>query len=180
MQSLGGRHDGAHIHIGARAHPHSRAPLPHSVPGDVGWALSTVDLVFSCYFALYFLLRFYMAETRVRFLFSWMTLVDIVTILPAMIAYHSSSLVALSFLRILRVLRVLRLFNMTKASCVMWLVARPVVRRSCLQAGLLRFDRSAWVTGFKGRLAHVLAPCLRQLGCTATASYLVIPTRAAT
>jgi hypothetical protein len=83
---------------------------------SIDFVLSTIDLSLACYFALYFLLRLWLAESRVRFLLSWSTLVDVITIVPVFVAYHSSSLVALSFLRILRVLRVLRLFNMTKAS----------------------------------------------------------------
>jgi hypothetical protein len=79
-----------------------------------------IDFALTVYFTLYWLLRFLLTDQRLRFIFSWGTAVDVITIIPVYIMYAAANagyeIPALLFLRILRILRVLRLFSMTRAT----------------------------------------------------------------
>lgn len=82
-------------------------------------ALINLDLALAVYFTVYFFARLWLAENRGKFLVSWGTLVDALTVVPvfatyAMLARHKVDVPVLMTLSILRILRVLRLFNMTK------------------------------------------------------------------
>ena len=99
--------------------PHINVKKQRSIPGAER-PLNTIDFGLTVFFAAYWLLRFFLAERRARFAFSWPSLVDALTILPVFWSYIVSragvDAPTLFFLRILRILRVLRLFNMAQAA----------------------------------------------------------------
>lgn len=96
---------------------HTQPHTTHSIPGALR-SLETIDFTLTVYFACYWLLRLWLSERRTRFVLSWPSAIDAVTILPVFIsfAFNNAGVDAptLFFLRILRILRVLRLFNMTQ------------------------------------------------------------------
>lgn len=69
--------------------------------------LYDVDFSLAIFFALNWLFWFWLAEDRLRYVFSFLSLVDAVTIIPAFVLYSlegemARSIPGLNFLRILR------------------------------------------------------------------------------
>lgn len=69
--------------------------------------LYDVDFALAIFFALNWLFWFWLSEDRLRYAFSFLTLVDAVTIIPAFVLYslegeQARSIPGLNFLRILR------------------------------------------------------------------------------
>lgn len=70
-------------------------------------ALYHCDLALACIFSLNWAFWFWIAEDRLRYIFSFLTLVDVVTIVPSFVLYGMGATVAetvpgLNFLRVLR------------------------------------------------------------------------------
>jgi len=70
-------------------------------------ALYHVDLALACVFALNWVFWFWVAEDRVKYVFSFLTLIDAITIIPAFALYGLGAIVntnvpGLNFLRVLR------------------------------------------------------------------------------
>eukprot|EP00878_Enallax_costatus_P004556 GHUV01004797.1.p1 GENE.GHUV01004797.1~~GHUV01004797.1.p1 ORF type:complete len:827 (+),score=239.90 GHUV01004797.1:555-3035(+) len=79
--------------------------------------LYDVDFALAIFFSLNWLFWFWLSEDRLRYVFSFMSAIDFVTITPSFVLYSLKGELAvqirgLHFLRILRILRVLRIFRM--------------------------------------------------------------------
>ena len=127
---------------------------------DIGARYATafyvVDLVSFVVFAAEYLCRLYASpeeaphvpawQARLRFLTSWQGLLDLVAIVPFMLAMLLSGFVDLRFLRIIRLVRLLKLSRYSAASDTMFAVIRkelPVLLASSLVMGLLVFLMAA-------------------------------------
>jgi hypothetical protein len=82
-------------------------PLPLSPSAADFQALYHTDLALACVFTLNWVFWFWIAEDRLRYIFSFLTLVDVVTITPSFVLYGLGATVAetvpgLNFLRVLR------------------------------------------------------------------------------
>lgn len=70
-------------------------------------ALYHVDLALACVFTLNWAFWFWVAEDRIKYVFSFLTLIDAITIIPAFALYSLGAIVntnvpGLNFLRVLR------------------------------------------------------------------------------
>lgn len=70
-------------------------------------SLYSTDLALACVFALNWVFWLWVAEDRLRYIFSFLTLVDVITIIPAFVLYSLGAIVnetvpGLNFLRVLR------------------------------------------------------------------------------
>eukprot|EP00879_Flechtneria_rotunda_P031417 GHRR01034323.1.p1 GENE.GHRR01034323.1~~GHRR01034323.1.p1 ORF type:complete len:369 (+),score=71.72 GHRR01034323.1:1198-2304(+) len=79
--------------------------------------LYDVQFAISIFFAANWLFWLWLAEDRLWYICSWMTVVDAITIIPSFVLYiiegdQSNSLPGLSFLRALRIMRVARIFRL--------------------------------------------------------------------
>ena len=78
----------------------------YPLSGPVRINLQTLDIVLLIVFAVEYLLRLWCAENRVKFIFSFFSLIDLVAILPFLLGF-----VNVSFIRIFRWFRILRLIS---------------------------------------------------------------------
>lgn len=76
----------------------------YSIPGELRVKLDIIDNIILFLFAIEYLLRFWCADSKVKYVFSLYSLLDLLAILPFFIG-----LVDISFIRILRWFRILRL-----------------------------------------------------------------------
>jgi hypothetical protein len=91
----------------------------------VARAFLFADLALAVFFALHWMLRLWISEERLPFVFSFGSLIDLLTTVPTFVsvilataAFRSGSgdtVPAFAFLRVFRVLRVVRLFTITRA-----------------------------------------------------------------
>ncbi|MEC4819952.1 MAG: potassium channel family protein [Scytonema sp. PMC 1069.18] len=78
----------------------------YNLPESIKLNLNTVDNVIIVVFAIEYLLRFWCAEKKIEYLFSFYSIIDLIAILPFFIG-----LVDISFIRLLRWFRILRLIR---------------------------------------------------------------------
>lgn len=83
--------------------------LPHLSPAMIEF-LRLAEWFVVAVFTVEYLLRLYAAEHRLRFIFSWYGLVDLLAILPFYLAFSYD----FRILRLLRVFRLFRLFKLTR------------------------------------------------------------------
>ena len=78
--------------------------------------LGILELTFSFYFIIEFLIFLYIAKNKFNHLFSYDTLIDIITIFPSIVDYFTESQqnVNLTFLRVFRIFRVFRILRIYK------------------------------------------------------------------
>eukprot|EP00899_Mesostigma_viride_P014268 jgi/Mesvir1/22842/Mv20101-RA.1 len=136
--------------------------------GDVGdksswsWYL---ELVLSSLFAVEWSFRLYLAPSRVRYVYSIRSIVDILTVVPIFATAHGrdDDSVFVSFLRVLRVLRVLRLnrlvhYTETEVQRLMFFLGYTVASVIFVTAGILeqveRKIRSDESNGFEKMHLH--------------------------
>lgn len=78
-------------------------------------SLQTVDVTFSLYFLFEYILLFYRLQKGVfKHIFSWDSLIDVITIGPSIITYFIKT-INLSFFRIFRIFRVFRILRIYKS-----------------------------------------------------------------
>eukprot|EP01059_Diplonema_ambulator_P005984 TRINITY_DN15760_c0_g1_i2.p1 TRINITY_DN15760_c0_g1~~TRINITY_DN15760_c0_g1_i2.p1 ORF type:complete len:1160 (+),score=411.57 TRINITY_DN15760_c0_g1_i2:302-3481(+) len=71
-----------------------------------------VESVFAVIFAIDYLIRLYIAPSKLRYFFSLFAMVDLVTIMPVILAWlQSEKTASLGFIRIIRLLRLLRVLK---------------------------------------------------------------------
>lgn len=78
----------------------------YTIPPSVRIKLDTIDAAILIIFALEYVLRFWCAEYKVKYLFSFYSVIDLMAILPFFLG-----LIDISFIRILRWFRILRLIR---------------------------------------------------------------------
>jgi len=84
-------------------------------------AFEITDVVIASIFLVEFVFRFYIARSRRAFLFSWFSIIDILTIVPPylelfLLTSNSTSLMFLRAVRVLKILRILQLSRLIKHS----------------------------------------------------------------
>ena len=75
-----------------------------------------LEIIFVTIFSLEYLLRIYCARSKVKFIFSFYGIIDLLAILPSILSFGYFDFRFLWSLRILRVFRVFKLMRYTKAS----------------------------------------------------------------
>ena len=76
--------------------------------------ITMLDFVLACFFLAELIGTLTFSSKRLKFIFTWDFLIDVLSITPSFITKFSSSDVKLNFLRILRILRVMRVFRLYK------------------------------------------------------------------
>ncbi|MBD2436679.1 ion transporter [Nostoc sp. FACHB-110] len=78
----------------------------YNLPDSLRWQLDAVDNTILIIFAVEYLLRFWSAENKVKYIFSFYAIIDLMAILPFFLG-----VVDISFIRLLRWFRILRLIR---------------------------------------------------------------------
>lgn len=78
----------------------------YTIPASIRIKLNAIDAAIIIIFAIEYLLRFWCAESKLKFVFSIYSLIDLIAIFPSF-----TGLVDISFIRILRWFRILRLIR---------------------------------------------------------------------
>ena len=74
------------------------------------------DAVISCIFLLEYIYRFFKSRTKLRFIWGFFNVIDLISFLPFFLSLFFPSLVWLGILKVLRLLRILRLFEVSVKS----------------------------------------------------------------
>lgn len=87
---------------------------------NYGWVLSTIEKVTLLVFVLEYLGNLYFAPSKLKFIFSFWGLIDLMSILPSLILLlNANALRGAKVLRVMRVLRVLRVLKLAKQALQM-------------------------------------------------------------
>jgi len=78
----------------------------YTIPASVRTKLNTIDAAILLIFALEYLLRLWCAESKIKYIFSLYSVIDLIAILPVVLG-----LLDIKFIRILRWFRILRLIR---------------------------------------------------------------------
>ena len=77
----------------------------YSIPVELRIKLNIIDNIILIFFALEYLLRFYVAKNKVKYVFSIYSIIDLMALLPVLLG---SVDINVSYIRILRWFRILR------------------------------------------------------------------------
>ncbi len=128
------------------------------------FAFHVVDMIILAVFGGELLLRLICYERPLRYLFSWMGLIDVLAVVPGLVAYAfptSPNLAWLRTLRILRLLRVLKFIHVTRLqSGLVGGITKKILPFIALAVGLkgvmVSFETASWWPEF-GDLTVVVA-----------------------
>jgi hypothetical protein len=128
------------------------------------FAFHVADMVILAVFGGELLLRLVCYERPLRYLFSWMGLIDVLAVVPGLVAYAfptSPNLAWLRTLRILRLLRVLKFIHVTRAqSGLVGGITKKILPFIALAVGIkgvmVSFETASWWPVF-GDLTVVVA-----------------------
>jgi voltage-gated potassium channel len=84
--------------------------LTHQIPDSLRFTLKIIDAAIIIIFTLEYLLRYWLADGKIKYVFSIFSIIDLLVILP----FYLGFLTDLGFLVILRVFRILRLIRFVK------------------------------------------------------------------
>lgn len=85
-----------------------------SINREYGTLLNTVEWVFTGFFSLEYLLRIAVSRNRLKYLFSFMGLIDLCAVLPSWLGLLAGRQHHFLVVRIIRLLRVFRIFKLSR------------------------------------------------------------------
>jgi Kef-type K+ transport systems, predicted NAD-binding component len=85
------------------------------------------ECIYICFFTLEYLARLWSAPNRLRFAFSFLGVIDFLSILPFYLAFFNSYFMKISNLRILRLLQILRIIKLSRYNTGLKILAQAIL-----------------------------------------------------